>query len=200
MFAWQRLSELWWMVGSQYWNSTDSSVGNLRSTSALGNNSSSSTVSAGVIPFLERTTTNETLARGRAQILNRLVKQLLSREGFEGFESGVSIAHLENRIAAAMMLGAKDEFQVYLYMYAKRLGVEGLKLKVEELLRRLVGGIYEGIEEEGKTKTKTRARNPEDRHWGNETDMLCGWPRRELLKGVILILGKALSLTIIASY
>ncbi|CAF9926430.1 MAG: HIR complex subunit [Alectoria fallacina] len=187
MFAWQRLSELWWMVGSQYWNSTDSSVGNLRSTSALGNDTSSSNVSAGVIPFLERTTTNETLARGRAQILHRLVKQLLSREGFEGFESGVSIAHLENRIAAAMMLGAKDEFQVYLYMYAKRLGVEGLKMKVEELLRGLLGGIYEDVEE---GKAKASAKNPEDRHWGNETDILCGWPRRELLKGVILILGK----------
>ena len=196
MFVWQRLSELWWMVGSQYWNSTDSSVGNLRSTSALGNDTSSSNVSAGVIPFLERTTTNETLARGRAQVLNRLVKQLLSREGFEGFESGVSIAHLENRIAAAMMLGAKDEFQVYLYMYAKRLGVEGLKMKVEELLRGLLGGIYEDLGEEGrgkaKAKAKARVRNAEDRHWGNETDMLCGWPRRELLKGVILILGKAI--------
>ena len=190
MFSWQRLSELWWMVGSQYWNSTDSSVGNLRSTSALGNDTYSSNVSAGVIPFLERTTTNETLARGRAQILNRLVKQLLSREGFEGFESGVSIAHLENRIAAAMMLGAKDEFQVYLYMYAKRLGVEGLKMKVEELLRGLLGGIYEPIEEE--EKTQSRGSNVEDRHWSNKTDMLCGWPRRELLKGVILILGISL--------
>ena len=190
MFVWQRLSELWWMVGSQYWNSTDSSVGNLRSTSALGNDTSSSNVSAGVIPFLERTTTNETLARGRAQILHRLVKQLLSREGFEGFELGVSIAHLENRIAGAMMLGAKDEFQVYLYMYAKRLGVEGLKMKVEELLRGLLGGIYEDTEEEG--TAKPLGSNPDDRHWSNKTDILCGWPRRELLKGVILILGKGL--------
>ena len=198
MFAWQRLSELWWMVGSQYWNSTDSSVGNLRSTSALGNDTSSSNVSAGVIPFLERTTTNETLARGRAQLLNRLVKQLLSREGFEGFESGVSIAHLENRIAAAMMLGAKDEFQVYLYMYAKRLGVEGLKMKVEELLRGLLGGIYEDTDEGG--EAKAQGSNPEDRHWRNKTDMLCGWPRRELLKGVILILGKTSWLMRTTSY
>ena len=190
MYVWQRLSELWWMVGSQYWNSTDSSVGNLRSTTALGNGTSSSNVSAGVIPFLERTTTNEVLARGRAQLLNRLVKQLLSREGFEGFESGVSIAHLENRIAAALMLGAKDEFQVYLYMYAKRLGVEGLKMKVEELLRGLLGGINETTD--GKEDEQFDvAKAPEDRHWGNKSDMLCGWPRRELLNQVVLILGKA---------
>ena len=189
MYVWQRLSELWWMVGSQYWNSTDSSVGNLRSTTALGNGTSSSNVSAGVIPFLERTTTNEVLARGRAQLLNRLVKQLLSREGFEGFESGVSIAHLENRIAAALMLGAKDEFQVYLYMYAKRLGVEGLKMKVEELLRGLLGGINEATDgEEDEHFDVVKA--PEDRHWGNKSDLLCGWPRRELLNQVVLILGK----------
>jgi len=195
MYVWQRLSELWWMVGSQYWNSTDSSVGNLRSTSALGNDTSSSNVSAGIIPFLERTTTNEVLARGRAQFLNRLVKQLLSKEGFEGFESGVSIAHLENRIAGAMMLGAKDEFKVYLYMYAKRIGVEGLKMKVEELLRGLLGGIYEGIDAEGEDveAIEPSLRTPEDRNWGNKTDGLCGWPRRELLKGVILLLGKKLT-------
>lgn len=191
MYVWQRLSELWWMVGSQYWNSLDSSVGNLRSTSALGNGTSSSNVSAGVIPFLERTTTNEVLARGRAQFLSRLVKQLLSREGFEGFESGVSIAHLENRIAAAMMLGAKDEFQVYLYMYAKRLGAEGSKLKVEELLRGLLGGIFEDHVGDDEADI-SREKMTEDRHWGNKNETLCGWSRKELLKGVILILGKLL--------
>ena len=189
MYVWQRLSELWWMVGSQYWNSTDSSVGNLRSTSVLGTDTSSSNVSAGVIPFLERTTTNEVLARGRAQFLNRLVKQLLSKEGFEGFESGVSIAHLENRIAAAMMLGAKDEFQVYLYMYAKRIGAEGLKMKVEELLRGLLGGMYEDVDGDVEV-IEPSLRTSEDRHWNNKTEKLCGWPRRELLKGVILLLGK----------
>lgn len=193
MYVWQRLSELWWMVGSQYWNSLDSSVGNLRSTSALGTGTSSSNVSAGVIPFLERVTTNEVLARGRAQLLNRLVKQLLSREGFEGFESGVSIAHLENRIAAAMMLGAKDEFQVYLYMYAKRLGAEGLKLKVEELLRGLLGGIFEDPDEQGEVDLR-KDNMEDDRHWGNKSDALCGWSRKELLKDVILILGKSLNL------
>lgn len=191
MYVWQRLSELWWMVGSQYWNTTDSSVGNLQSNSALGDGSK---VSAGVIPFLERSTTNATLARGRAGFLNRLIKQLISREGFEGFESGVSVAHLENRVAAAMMLGAKDDFQIYLYMYAKRIGVEGLKLKVEELLRGLLGGIYEGEENDNADADATWRKDAEDRHWGNKTNLLCGWPRRELLKGVILILGKSFRL------
>ncbi|KAK3076831.1 HIR complex subunit, partial [Coniosporium uncinatum] len=32
MFVWQRLSEPWWAVGSQYWNTTDSSVTNVSSS------------------------------------------------------------------------------------------------------------------------------------------------------------------------
>ena len=185
MFVWQRLSELWWMVGSQYWNSTDSSVGDLKSNTALGDGS---TVSAGVIPYLERSTTNATLARGRAGFLNRLVKQLITREGFEGFESGVSVAHLENRLAASMMLGAKDDFQVYLYMYARRIGAEGLKLKVEELLRGLIGGMFE--EENRITDDADARRAVNDRYWNDQSKTLCGWPRRDLMKSVILILGK----------
>ena len=188
MYAWQRLSELWWMVGSQYWNSTDSSVGNLKSNYALG---VGSTVSAGVIPYLERSTTNATLARGRAGFLNRLVKQLISREGFEGFESSVSVAHLENRVAAAMTLGAKDDFQVYLYMYAKRIGAEGLKLKVEELLRGLLGNIYEGEDGQEARNIGALGKKADDRYWGTESKTLCGWPRLELLKGVVLILGRS---------
>lgn len=190
MYVWQRLSELWWAVGSQYWNTTDSSVGNLRSSSApSGDVQARSRVSAGIIPFLERRTTHETLARGRANFLQRLIKQLLAREGFEGFESSVSIAHLENRLAATLMLGAKDDFQVYLYMYAKRLGAEGQKAKVEELLRSLLGDFNESPNAEPRGDLAP-LRDPEDRRWGNSTGFLCGWPRQELLRGVILILGK----------
>ena len=187
---WHRLSELWWAVGSQYWNTTDSSVGNLRSSSVQSNNTGlRSNPSAGIIPFLERRTTQETLARGRAYNLQRLVKQLLSREGYEGLESSVSVAHLENRLTAAALLGAKDEFQVYLFMYAKRIGAEGQKAKVEELLQSLLGSIYEEPEPFSDADT-TISSNMDDRKWEGASDTICGWPRRELLKNVILILGK----------
>ncbi|RKU49269.1 HIR complex subunit [Coniochaeta pulveracea] len=190
MQTWQRLSESWWAVGSQYWNSNDSSVSALQSTAAgpvtTSNNYGDGedvTVSAGIIPYLERHTTTEFLLKGRAYTLQRLVKTLLSRDGFEGFESSVSIAHLENRIAGAMQLGARDEFRLYLLMYAKRIGAEGLKGKVEELLNSLLGGLggllqdKKGPEEDGKG-------------WFSRDDLLCGWDRRELLKGVVMILGK----------
>ncbi|TVY22446.1 Protein hir-1 [Lachnellula hyalina] len=186
MFVWQRLSEAWWAVGSQYWNSNDSSISSLQST-GVGPDSrrdgevTTSNISAGIIPYLERHTTNEVLLKGRAYHLQRLIKSLLARDGFETFESGVSIAHLENRVAAALQLGARDEFRIYLVMYAKRLGAQGLKTKVEELLRSIMGGILK--EKEGPDSEKGEG-------WLSEDEELCGWDRKELLKEVVLILGK----------
>ncbi|RQM05713.1 hypothetical protein DH86_00003780, partial [Scytalidium sp. 3C] len=181
MFVWQRLSEAWWAVGSQYWNTNDSSVSSLHST-AVGPDSRKdsdsvdpSNISAGIIPHLERHTTNEVLLKGRAYHLQRLIKSLLSKEGFENFESGVSIAHLENRVAAALQLGAKEEFRIYLYMYAKRLGAEGLRGKVEELLRNLLGGILQ---------ENTNSQTEKGEGWMSEDEKLCGWDRKELLNGV----------------
>lgn len=183
MYTWQRLSEVWWAVGSQYWNTTDASVGNIKHADkhkdALEDVQN---VSAGIIPFLERNTTNEALVRGRAYFLQRLIKVLLSREGFEGFESGISIAHLENRLAAALMLGAREEFRLYLLMYVKRLGAEGLRGKVEELLRTLLGGI---TEDENKPQE-----HGNERTWQDNKDTICGWERNVLLRDVILVLGK----------
>ena len=190
MYVWQRLSELWWAVGSQYWNTTDSAISNLGSSTAhLNGTLPSSQVSAGIISFLERGTTNQTLVRGKAYFLQRLVKQLLSRQGYESLESSISVAHLENRLAAALMLGAKEDFQVYLYTYVKRLGAEGQKNKVEELLRGLLGDLYE-TDDDSSTLDSTINRNVDDRTWENSSDMLCGWPRRELLKGVVIHLGE----------
>jgi protein HIRA/HIR1 len=186
MYVWQRLSEVWWAVGSQYWNTTDSSVGNIQ-PSKKNSTDEAQNVSAGVIPFLERNTTNETLLRGRSYFLQRLIKVLISREGFESFEAGISIAHLENRVAAALMLGAKEEFRLYLLMYVKRLGAEGLRLKVEELLRTLLGGITE--DDEGKQNEISAGPPAQPRNWRGESELLCGWPRNELLKDVVLLLG-----------
>ncbi|KAH8693261.1 histone transcription regulator HIRA, WD repeat superfamily [Talaromyces proteolyticus] len=187
MYTWQRVSEAWWAVGSQYWNTTDASVGNLQSLSNQNGDDSKTKISAGIIPFLERSTTSETLLRGRAYFLQRLIKVLLSREGYESFESSVSIAHLENRMAAALSLGAKEEFRLYLSMYAKRIGAEGLRSKVEELLKALVGGIFE---DEDDIPQRLSQNEKEGRNWSENLDSLCGWPRDVLLKEVIVALGK----------
>ncbi|KAF2145374.1 uncharacterized protein K452DRAFT_283734 [Aplosporella prunicola CBS 121167] len=215
MFCWQRLSEPWWAVGSQYWNTADSTVSTLSSSSSSGGVASGAgtgkdkagagaaadddaggrdhvspeNLSAGIIPMLERNTTAHTLVRGRAFYLHRLVKALLSAEGFENLESSVSIAHLENRVAAALTLGARDEFKVYLLMYAKRLGAEGLKGKIEELLRTLMGDVFEeGDEGEKDGDADVDAEDAVPWKWGRAK--LCGWVREELLKEVVVVLGK----------
>ncbi|QKX56095.1 uncharacterized protein TRUGW13939_03195 [Talaromyces rugulosus] len=187
MYTWQRVSEAWWAVGSQYWNTTDASVGNLQALSNQRGDDSKAKISAGIIPYLERGTTSETLLRGRAYLLQRLIKALLSREGYETLESSVSIAHLENRMAAALSLGSKEEFRLYLSMYAKRIGAEGLRGKVEELLKALVGGIFEDEDEPQQPLSDTEK---EGRNWSASSETLCGWPRDVLLKEAIVALGK----------
>ena len=190
LFAWQRASEAWWAVGSQYWNSNDSSSSALQSTAvgplATGATGAADTVSSGIVPFLERHTTNDFLLKGRGYSLQRIVKALIAKDGFEGFESSVSLAHLENRIAAALSLGARDEFRLYLFMYAKRIGAEGLHGKVEELLKSLIGGLLQ----DGKVAPEGASGGDEGRGWFSNKGDLCGWDRNELLKGVVLILGE----------
>ncbi|KAJ4144455.1 hypothetical protein LMH87_003337 [Akanthomyces muscarius] len=199
MYTWQRLSESWWAVGSQYWNSNDSSVSALQSTAVGPKSRTRSTrrksrrkqeeqepeepavdVSSGIIPFLERHTTNEFMAKGRAYVMQRIIKTVIQRKESEDLESVVSIAHLENRLAGALQLGARDEFRLYLAMYAKRLGAEGAHGKVEELLKTLVGGILQGDDADAEG----------GKGWFSKADELCGWDRKQLLKGVVLSLGK----------
>ena len=195
MLIWQRLSEPWWAVGSQYWNTSDSTT---QSKGLAGKGVSQASddqeddlvrienLSSGIIPLLERTTTSQVLLRGKAFFMQRLVNALLSTEGYEGFEAGVSVAHLENRLAGALSLGAKDEFKAYLGMYAKRLGAEGARLKIEELLRSLIAGIFE----KGKEAEITTLKDQSSSYMGGSSDELCGWKKEALLKDVVLILGK----------
>ena len=193
MFVWQRLSEGWWAVGSQYWNTLDTGGNITTSTSKKPNGTTGvledlqpENISAGIIPLLERNTTSWALIKGRAVFLQRLVKQLLSAEGFEGFESAVSIGHLENRVMAAYTLGAKDEFRLYLVMYAKRLGAEGMRGKVEELLRSLSGRLFRERQDED-------AEDSSCLEWGSG-DRIVGWPRANLLREVVMVLGRNVQL------
>ncbi|TGZ79214.1 Hira-domain-containing protein [Ascodesmis nigricans] len=158
MCVWQRISETWWAVGSSYWDTTP--------------------VRTGLVSRLERRTTDQALLHGRGKFFNRIFKQALSREGFEGMEAAISVAHLENRMAAAITLGSKTEFKNTLMIYAKRIAAEGVAGKVEELLRELMGGLDDDDDEEGDDGSRT------------DKDLICGFKRRELLKAVLLAIGK----------
>ena len=198
MFVWQRLSEFWWAVGSQYWNTMDTSS---TISASVGKSTDDQTsvldtlrpenISAGIIPLLERNTTAHALGRGRAFFLQRLVKQLLSAEGFETFESAVSIGHLENRVAAAYSLAARDEFRLYVMMYAKRLASEGLRGKVDELLRALSGRLFfDSADEGGDVEAIDGDQGME---WGSG-DRILGWRRIDLVREALTLLGKNVNL------
>ena len=203
MGTWQRLSEGWWAVGSQYWNTLDRSSAAAATTTTTSSSSTAvgtktnvvdllsgvapENISAGILPLLERHTTTHALLKGRAYFLQRLFRSLLSAEGYEGLETTVSISHLEHRLAATQMLGARDEFKVALVMYAKRIGSEGMRGRVEELLRGLMGpGLYED-EEDGNGDGDGGTGDGEV--WG-EGDEIVGWKREELLREVVVVLGR----------
>ena len=57
-----------------------------------------------------------------------------------------------------------------------------MKNKVEELLKSIIGGVLQG-KKEGEQLENGKG-------WLSEDDQLCGWDRKELLKEVVLILGK----------
>ncbi|EOD46067.1 putative histone transcription regulator protein [Neofusicoccum parvum UCRNP2] len=90
-----------------------------------------------------------------------------------------------------MTLGAREEFKIYLLMYAKRLGAEGLKGKIEELLRSLMGNIFEDEDDDkdgGKVLGEGEANGSSQGSTNKEE--LVGWKREELLKEVVVVLGK----------
>ncbi|KAG9721783.1 hypothetical protein KCU73_g14148, partial [Aureobasidium melanogenum] len=60
------------------------------------------------------------------------------------------------------------------------IGAEGSKAKVEELLRSLMGSVFEDEEEK---PIEERGQG-----WMAEEGDLVGWPREELLREVVLIL------------
>ena len=55
----------------------------------------------------------------------------------------ISLAHLETRIKAAVQLDSPAEYRTFLLAYARKLSDEGIRNKAEELLRELIGPIYQ---------------------------------------------------------
>ena len=57
--------------------------------------------------------------------------------------TSISLAHLETRIKAAIALDSPAEYRGFLLQYSKRLGELGLRSKAEELVRELIGPVYQ---------------------------------------------------------
>lgn len=160
MFAWHRLSEPWWVYGSQYWDSLGSQSG-----------------APGLISMMETRTNQEVMYRpgSRGRQLQRMAKNRMMQEGYEGFEGIVSIAHLENRLSSAILLQSDKELETSLVMYAQRIAEEGMKQRLDELCRELLG------------PTLSYGSNGVVSDWDSK---LCGLDKHELLKKVLLAAGK----------
>lgn len=167
MMAWQRISEQWWAIGSQYWDSTDAS-------SSLSGGLGSA--AGGIIGLVERRTNAEVVlkAGSRGRLLQRMAKNRMLQVGYEAFESVVSVAHLENRVCAAILLDSSRELSRYLPMYGRRLAEDGLKERLNELCSSLLGPTLVDPDSD-------------ELKWEEE---LAGVKKHDLLKQIILAAAK----------
>ncbi|ODQ67504.1 Hira-domain-containing protein [Nadsonia fulvescens var. elongata DSM 6958] len=172
MGTWHRISESWWAIGSQYWDvvagaGSDMQLG--RDYDRFGSRP------YGVIGSVERKTDEAVMSiNGRGRVLQRMAKATLMKEGFEGLEGTVSIAHLENRLGAAIIIGSKEELRYFLKAYSRRIAEEGMLDRLEEVCQELLGPVFLSDDECSKT-------------WNKE---LCGIDKHELLREIILAVGK----------
>lgn len=168
MQVWQRVSESWWAFGSQYWNSTE-----LVSLPRLDSGND-----VPLVGLLERRTNQEVILKSgsRARHMQRLVQNRMLQEGFQGFESVVSISHLENRMASAIVLKSASEFRRFLVMYARRIAEEAMKDRLDELCRDLLGPVIQPVGSDAQPNS-----------WVPD---ILGIPKHDLLKDVVLAAGR----------
>lgn len=169
LFTWQKLSEPWWILGSEF------SSSNRLEQGRAGR-------SEGLIAHMERLTATQAILHNRGQFLNQMINNMDRKGTSTGFRTQISVGHLESRMAAALVVGTKDEFRNYLNMYARFLGAENLVAKAEELCRELMGPM----EEDGEGERMGSGGGK----WGTGDEIL-GMSKKELLKGVILVMGES---------
>ncbi|EPY53950.1 hira protein Slm9 [Schizosaccharomyces cryophilus OY26] len=157
--SWLRVSEGWWMIGSQYWGSL---VTDLREESAMS--------------FLERCTDEEIIKAGRGRFLQRIVKASMLRQGYDNYEMVVSIRHLENRLMSSEKLNLKFDYHENLLLYANRVAEEGMKDRMDELCRELLGPLRVPLSCTTPVKIGNRVWDP----------YISSLSKRSLLKEIIL--------------
>ena len=55
----------------------------------------------------------------------------------------LELGHLESKVKAAEVLESKDEYKFWLSRYASVLGKEGFRARAEELIKELLGPMYQ---------------------------------------------------------
>lgn len=162
--VWQTVSETWWAFGSHYWDSITDDKSTQPTGLAEGDNSRESSI----IGLLEHKTNEEIVRKsrlGRGKFFNKISKNMIMKEGFENLENIISLSHMENRILCSELLGEKADFKDFIVTYAKRLSELGLKAKLFELCKDLLG-------DENSPDAKTAT--------------VCGLNKYDLLKEIVL--------------
>lgn len=63
----------------------------------------------------------------------------------EWWNEAIEMGHLEMRMRAAELLDSKEEYRHWLVRYAAVLGKEGFRARAEELVKELLGPIYQCV-------------------------------------------------------
>ena len=148
METWLLITDSWWAYGSQYWDSTNSSILNNTPTDSndkgddFWNSSDIQGIitdvkgsSNSIVNYLERKTNDELNRKGRIKNLQRFARAVLMKEGFENMEEIVTLAHLENRLLVSLKLEETDEFSKLLVVYCVRLSKLGYADRLDDVLQ-----------------------------------------------------------------
>lgn len=138
METWMLISDGWWVYGSQYWDSTNSSsfLPDQKSNTENSYDLELSGIPQGhgsIVSFMEKKTNNELTRKGRIKNLRRFARTILMKEGFENIEEVVTLSHLENRLLVTLRLHEDVEFKKFLKLYAVKLGELGYIDRLEDV-------------------------------------------------------------------
>lgn len=135
--SWTQISSTWWSKGSEHWE------GRVRSNNSAGR---------GVVKIIESETNDFLMAQ--PDLVDMEGDEARLRPSFEGEEQkklgndddwtmALTLGHLESRMNAAIALESLAEYRMFLALYAKRLAEEAFRGKAEELIKDLIGPIYQ---------------------------------------------------------
>ena len=136
---WVEVSTTWWSKGSECWE------GRVRS--------STSTASKGVVKLLEseandHLTAQQPHADGEDGYVPPSIEgEEQARLGrADDWKMALTLGHLESRMQAAIALDSRDEYRANLVLYARKLAEEAFRGKAEELIKDLIGPVYQCVQ------------------------------------------------------
>jgi len=142
LLSFVKLTERWWSEGSDVWQARQRSATN-------------PTANRGVLSLTEGSIAGSPESSGA------------DKKRPKWWNMAMTLGHLETRMNSARLLDSGAEYKQALSQYTKKLAEEGFKAKAEELIRDLLGPIYQRPGEQGWSPT------------------VAGLVKRELLKDVL---------------